>query len=172
MVISLRLKTSCLLVLQKAWLRPHALVLPCWPIADREIEGIDSFEKGDRISILIRAVYKTSLANRIDSQDGIAASHVLAESATIARASVGGQSILEVSNADLTRLQAALARSFTSRDELRDRSHLVAVAIQRETDQQSSPSEISAFNPLENVKTTEMIIGGRRTVEVFGGRNQ
>ncbi|MEZ6090004.1 MAG: hypothetical protein R3C05_18655 [Pirellulaceae bacterium] len=141
------------------------------PIADNEIEGIDTFEKNDHVSILMRGVFKSKLTQQVAPQSGVAASYVIAQSVRIARDSVGGQSILEVPNEDLTRLQAAIARSLTDRDDLEDRSHLVAVGIERRGDNLTAHANdaIPSFDPLANVKTTQMIIGGRRTVSVFGG---
>ena len=144
------------------------------PIADREIEGIDSFETDDRVNILIRGVVKSELTSRLAPKSGVAVSKVIASSVRIARGSIAGQSILEVPNERLTHLQAALARSMTDREEMKDRSHLVAVGIQRTQTQQetAAESEITDFDPLRNVKTTEMYIGGQRRVEVFAGGNE
>ncbi len=144
------------------------------PIADREIEGIDAFVKDDRVTVLLRGVFKSVLTKRVAPEAGVASSIVIAESVRIARGSMAGQSLLEVRNEDLTRLQAAIARSLTDRDELDDRSHLVAVGITRPADDHGAEvvAEISSFDPLQNVKTTQLIIGGKRTVEVYGGSRQ
>jgi len=141
------------------------------PIADAEIEGLDAFAKDDRVTILVRGVFKSTLANRIAPAAGVASAMVVAPSVRIIRASRAGQSVLEVPNEDLARLQAAMARSLTDRDELNDRSHLIAVGLAREQNgsELDVTSEIPSFDPLEQVKTTELIIGGKRTVEVFGG---
>ena len=141
------------------------------PIADREIEGLDSFVTDDRVSILMRAVVETPALNRV-TNSGVATSVVVADSVRIARGSLAGQSVLEIRNEDLTRLQAALARSLTDRDDFEDRSHLIAVGITRQAkDEQSTVADgIPEFDPLKNVKTTELIIGGQRSFEVFGGR--
>ncbi|MGI9474800.1 MAG: hypothetical protein ACR2NZ_24935 [Rubripirellula sp.] len=142
------------------------------PIADREIEGIDSFVTDDRVTILIRAVVQSQALNRLTSEAGIATSVVVADSVRIARGSLAGQSVLEIRNEDLTRLQAALARSLTDRKDLEDRSHLIAVGIARQAkDQQTAVADgIPEFDPLQNIKSTELIIGGRRSFEVFGGQ--
>ena len=126
----------------------------CLPIADREIEGIDSFVDDDRVTILLRGVFKSERTKRVAPDSGVAASFVVADSVRIARASVGAQSILEVRNEDLTRLQAAIARSLTDREELKDRSHLVAVGMARpvEDDAGEVVAEIPSFDPLENVE--------------------
>lgn len=140
------------------------------PVADRDVEGIDSFVRNDTVTIMIRAVFKSKLARQVNAEDGVAASFVVAETVRVVRESVGGQSIIEVRNEDLARLQAAMARSLTDRDEMRDRSHLVAVGSVPTNDTTSSDSKIAPFDPLTGVKTTQLIIGGERSVKVFGGQ--
>ncbi len=144
------------------------------PIADREIEGIDSFRTGDRVTILLRGVVRSELTRRVAPEAGVASSVVVAESVRIVRGSVAGQSVLEVRNQDLNRLQAAMARSLTDRDSLQDRSHLVAVGVTRDGSELAADgsSEIAPFDPLEKVKTTQVIIGGKRSVEVFVGSDR
>ncbi|TWT94719.1 RcpC/CpaB family pilus assembly protein [Stieleria varia] len=141
------------------------------PIANAEIEGLDSFESGDHVSILIRGVVKSLATRKITAEGGVATSAVVAPMVRIARGSVAGQTVLEVRNEDLTRLQAAIARSLTARDELKNRSHLVAVGIERRNEDSivAGNGEIPSFDPFANVKTTEVIIGGQRSVEVYGG---
>jgi len=139
------------------------------PIADREIEGIEAFEEDDRVAILMRGVLRSPLTERVATGAGVATSTVLAEAVRIARGSVAGRSVLEIPNDSLTRIQAALARSLTDRDELSDRSHLIAVAVPRRSIEASANSDIPNFDPLQNVKTTQVFIGGKRTVEVFTG---
>ncbi|QDV45842.1 hypothetical protein Enr13x_57450 [Stieleria neptunia] len=141
------------------------------PIADREIEGLDAFESGDPVSILLRGVLRSPVTQRAAGGAGVATSIVVVPAVRIARASVAGQSILEIPNEHLTRLQAAIARSLTDRDDFEDRSHLVAVGIERRDDDVivAGSDEIPSFDPLANVKTTQLIIGGRRSVEVYGG---
>lgn len=141
------------------------------PIADDQIEGIDSFNTGDRVSILMRGVLQSDLANRIASETGVATAVVVAPAAKIVRASMAGQSVLEVPNEDLTRLQAAMARSLTDRGAVNGRARLAAVGIVRESDEENGghSDSITEFDPLKNVKTTEVIIGGNRTVEIFAG---
>lgn len=140
------------------------------PIADREIEGIDAFNEGDRVAILLRGVIRTPLTQRISAKAGVATANVLAPSVQIVRGSIAGQSVLEIPNDSLTRIQAALAHSLTDRDQLSDRSHLVCIGVARTIGDGAATTddEIIAFDPLQNVKTTQVFIGGKRTVEVFG----
>lgn len=140
-------------------------------VADREIEGIDAFTADDRVTILMRGVSRSRRAEQISPEAGVATAAVVAPSVRIVRASTAGQSVLEVPNADLAKLQAAMARSLTDRDDLSDRSHLIAVGLARQAGESEGDivSEIRPFNPLDEAKTTQLIIGGNRTVKVFGG---
>ncbi len=143
----------------------HTLV----PISDREIEGLDSFLTNDRVTIILRGVFKSKLTRELDIVEGVASSSVIAKSVRIVRSSQGGQSVLEVNNSDLTRLQAAVARSLTDREDMNDRSHLIAVGLSR----MSNPSEgltssdIQDFDPFSGVRTTDLIIGGNRRTAIF-----
>jgi len=103
-------------------------------IADREIEGLDAFQADDLVTILVRGV--------VEPPQGITmhgfslrrpVSAVLVPSARIVRASRAGQTILAVSDADMTRLQAALAVSMANAGagDNSDRSNLLAVALPR-----------------------------------------
>lgn len=139
------------------------------PIADREIEGIEAFEEDDRIAILIRGVVRSPLTQSVSGDAGVATSSVLADSVRIARGSVAGQSVLEIPNESLTQILAALARSLSDRDDSDDRSRLVAVGVSRTLTGESTTTDIVSFDPLENVKTTQVYIGGQRSVEVFAG---
>jgi hypothetical protein len=139
------------------------------PIADSEIEGIEAFEEEDRVAILIRGVLRSSLTERVSGGAGVATSSVLAPSVRIVRGSEAGQTVLEIPNESLTRIQAALARSLTDRDDQDDRSHLFAVGVPRTSADVSETAEIPSFDPMQNVKTTQVIIGGKRSVEVFAG---
>jgi hypothetical protein len=100
-------------------------------VADREIEGLDIFQAGDVVTILVRGVVQppkgfvnsgVSLSRPVSS--------VIVQSARIVRASQGGQTILAVADNDLTRLQAAWADS-VSDDNAGRRSTLMAVAPPR-----------------------------------------
>ncbi len=143
-----------------------------FPVADREIEGLDSFAAEDHIAILIRGVVKPIAgveATGIDFSRPV--STVVVADARIARATLAGQTVLSIANQDLASLQAALARSQTDRQE-NERSHLVAVvrprpdAAERE---QVATDDIPAFDPLSKVRYTETIIGGKRSVKAFAG---
>jgi hypothetical protein len=141
-------------------------------VADREIEGLDSFTTEDHIAILIRGVVKPIAGVSVTGFDSSRPiSTVVVSDARIARASRAGQTVLSIANADLAYLQAALARSLTDRD-AKDRSHLIAVVRPRpgatETDK-IVRDEIPAFDPLANVRYTETIIGGKRSVQAFAG---
>lgn len=146
------------------------------PIADREIEGLDSFETGDRVAVLIRAVIQreSPAVAALGFQPAVAS--VVSQSVRIAKASVAGQTILEVSHDELATFQAALARSLSDR-EAGDRSHLVAVGLHRQSklDLQVSDgttaAEIRSFDPLAGIQTTEVIVGSQRSVQVFLGQD-
>ena len=146
------------------------------PIADREIEGLDSFETGDRVAVLIRAVIQRESPAIAALGFQPAATSVVSQSVRIAKASVAGQTILEVSHDELATFQAALARSLSDR-EAGDRSHLVAVGLHRQSklDLQASDSttaaEIRSFDPLAGIQTTEVIVGSQRSVQVFLGED-
>lgn len=142
------------------------------PIADREIEGIEAFAEDDRVAILIRGVVRTPLTERLSGGAGVATSSVLVESVRIARESVAGQSVLEIPNDSLTRIQAGLARSLTDRGDSNDRSHLIAVGVPRTSNDAPQTNEIMGFDPLLDIKTTQVFIGGQRTVEVFAGSGE
>lgn len=103
-------------------------------VADREIEGLDAFHAGDLVTILVRGVVKAPtgvIAHGFSLSRPV--SGVIVPATRIVRSSEGGQTILAVPDADLTRLQAAWASSM-SEDEAgdrSDRSHLLAVALPR-----------------------------------------
>lgn len=144
------------------------------PIADRDIEGIGSFNEGDNIAVLVRGVVQSPLTQHITRNGGAASARVLADSVRIARGSIAGQTVLEIPNESLTQIQAALARSLTDRNESNDRSHLMAVGVARALPETLGTVGVNIpdHDPLRNVKTTQVFIGGRRTVEVFGGAGQ
>ena len=101
-------------------------------------------------------------------------STVVVADARIARATLAGQTVLSIANQDLASLQAAIARSQTDREE-NSRSHLIAVERPRpsatERDQIVADA-IPAFDPLSNVRYTETIIGGKRSVKAFVGNGR
>lgn len=146
-----------------------------FPVADREIEGLDSFVAEDHVAILIRGLVKPIAG--VES-DGINYSRpistVVVADARIARASLGGQTVLSIANQDLAPLQAAIARSQTDREEY-GRSHLIAVVRARPGAAEHSPAasdEIPAFDPLSQVRFTETIIGGKRSVRAYARGTQ
>jgi len=142
------------------------------PVADRVIEGLDSFVAEDHVAILIRGRDKPIVsleANGIDYSRPV--STVVVADARIARATLAGQTVLSIANQDLAPLQAAIARSQTDREE-EDRSHLIAVVRPRPGATERDPTvadEIPAFDPLSKVRYTETIIGGKRSVKAFAG---
>jgi hypothetical protein len=143
-----------------------------FPVADREIEGLDSFAAEDHVAILIRGVVKPIAGLETTGIDySRPVSTVVVADARIARATLAGQTVLAIANQDLASLQAAIARSQTDRQE-NERSHLIAVvrprpdATERE---QAVTDEIPAFDPLSKVRYTATIIGGKRSVKAFAG---
>ena len=99
-------------------------------MADSEIEGLDAFQADDLVTILMRGIVKPptgvtthgfSLRRPVSS--------VIVPSVRIVRASRGGQTILAVPDADLTRLQAVWAASMSddqdgdSSDRIRNTGH-------------------------------------------------
>lgn len=142
-------------------------------VADRDIEALDSFQTGDRVAILIRGVVKPPQGASVVGIDySRPVSNVVVNSAMIARASLAGQTVLDIENKDLNALQAAIARSITDREGETDRSHLVAVVLPREnatSSQTVATSEIPGFDPFANVRYTEVIVGKDRSVQAFGG---
>ncbi len=122
------------------------------------------------MAILIRGVVKPIAGVAVTGVDySRPISTVVVADARIARASLAGQTVLSIANEDLAPLQAAIARSLTDRDE-NDRSHLIAVARPRpaaiETGRVANEA-IPAFDPLANIRFTETIIGGKRSVQAF-----
>ena len=143
-----------------------------FPVADREIEGLDSFAAEDHVAILIRGVVKPIAGvetTGIDYSRPI--STVVVADARIARATLAGQTVLSIANQDLALLHAAIARSQTDRQP-NERSHLIAVVRSRlgaSEREKTVADEIPSFDPLSNVRYTETIIGGKRTVKAFAG---
>ena len=140
-------------------------------IADREIEGLDTFTRDDRVAVILRGVIK-SPPRELEAALGESPviSKVVASNVRIARGSKAGQTVLEVPNQDLTLLQAALARSITDREEFKDRSHLIAVGLPRVGSDEHAPGSKLAIEPIDprsGIKTMELIIGQRRSVRVF-----
>lgn len=145
-------------------------------IADREIEGLDSFAENDRLAVLVRGVIKPPagvIAHGFSLSRPV--SSVIVPELRIARPSVAGQTILEVKNEDLTILQAALASGFSNNSgESRERSNLVAVVIPTqsktsamETNSPLVASSIEGFDPLSGLQMTEFIVGARRQTHAY-----
>ena len=100
-------------------------------VADREIEGLDAFDAGDLVTILVRGIVKAPTGVKTHGFTlERPVSGVIAPAVRIVRASEGGQTILAVPNEDMTRLQAAWASSMSEDNEGR-RSVLLAVAVPR-----------------------------------------
>jgi hypothetical protein len=153
-----------------------------YTVADREIEGLDGFQADDRVVILMRGVTKPVagvVVHGFNPRRPI--SEVVVSDVRIVRASRKGQTVLEIRNEDLTRLQAAWAVSF-SEDEggaeaQEQRSHLLAVGLPRTTASKSVPgadsvqdrSQIPSFDPLENATVVETMIGSKREYHQFAG---
>ena len=112
-------------------------------VADREIEGLDIFQAGDVVTILVRGIVQPpeGVVNR-----GVSLSRpvsgVIVPSARIVRATQGGQTILAVADADLTRLQAAWADSVSEENAGR-RSTLLAVAPTRDEYQTAASQDFT-----------------------------
>lgn len=144
-------------------------------IADREIEGLDSFADNDHLAVMVRGVVKPPagvIAHGYNLSRPVAA--VIVPELRVARSSVGGQTILEVRNEDLAILQAALAATLTKEEgNERKRSNLIAVAVSNESNgrsngpDQSVASTIAGFDPLAGIQTTELIVGGRRQTHAY-----
>jgi hypothetical protein len=116
-------------------------------------------------------------------------SSVIVPSALLLRSSGAGQTILQIDNADLTQLQAALAASLSAQVNGQQiggrRSHLVAVGLPRVIDADNqivdppasrvptntAPlADIPDYDPLGSLRTMETLIGSRRQIHVFAGR--
>jgi hypothetical protein len=154
-------------------------------VADREIEGLDSFRADDRVAILVRGVMKPVqglVTHGFNAQRAI--SEVVVPDVRIVQPSRKGQTILEIRNEDLTRLQAAWASSFSDAEggdnsvgADNQRSHLVAVGLPRSTaggsesvtgaDRTGRP--IPSFAPLKNATIVESIVGAKREYHQFAG---
>lgn len=143
-----------------------------FPVADREIEGLDSFAAEDHVAILIRGVVKPIAGVETSGIDySRPVSTVVVADARIARATLAGQTVLAIANQDLASLQAAIARSQTDRQG-NERSHLLAVVRPRPDaakGDQAVTDAIPAFDPLSKVRYTETIIGGKRSIKAFAG---
>ena len=165
-------------------------------VADREIEGLDVFESGDFVTILVRGIVEAPtgvIAHGAELKRPV--SRVVVPAARIVRDSRGGQTILAVADADLTRLQAAWASSMTDNDGKSDndeRSHLLAVALPRAGNMPTPPvaevatlsslakgqagrshqNAIPDFDPAGEVKMLEAIVGTRREWHAFSNAPQ
>ena len=153
-----------------------------YAVADREIEGLDGFQADDRVVVLMRGVIKPVagvVVHGFNPRRPI--SEVVVSDVRIVRASRKGQTVLEIRNEDLTRLQAAWAASF-SEDEggaeaQEQRSHLLAVGLPRtmakpselDADAVHNRSQIPSFDPLENATVVETMIGSKREYHQFAG---
>ena len=153
-----------------------------YAVADREIEGLDGFQADDRVVILMRGVTKPVagvVVHGFNPRRPI--SEVVVSDVRIVRASRKGQTVLEIRNEDLTRLQAAWAASF-SEDEggaeaQEQRSHLLAVGLPRtmakpselDADAVHNRSQIPSFDPLQNATVVETMIGSKREYHQFAG---
>jgi hypothetical protein len=158
--------------------------------ADRDIEGLAHFRDNDRIAILSRGVVKRPegvIAHGVDLERPVVS--VVVPAARILRSSQEGTTILEISNDDLARLQAAWSAAFTEEGGEHDvergnnRSHLVAVSlpssdtsdpadavVRRPTATGGSSSirrEIPGYDPVTNVRVLEALVGSRREIHVF-----
>ena len=92
-----------------------------------------------------------------------------------------GQTVLEIRNEDLTRLQAAWAVSFSDEDGEADteqqRSNLLAVGLPRTTAKPEirgagaahDRAQIPTFDPLQNATVVETMIGSKREYHQFAG---
>ena len=153
-----------------------------YAVADREIEGLDGFQADDRVVVLMRGVIKPVagvVVHGFNPRRPI--SEVVVSDVRIVRASRKGQTVLEIRNEDLTRLQAAWAASF-SEDEggaeaQEQRSHLLAVGLPRtmakpselDADAVHNRSQIPSFDPLQNATVVETMIGSKREYHQFAG---
>ncbi len=128
-------------------------------VADREIEGLDSFETEDRIAILSRKIVERN------APDGgsYASSSVILQDVRIARRSLAGQTVLELANDEVGVLQAALA------DSLRQPTRPDLLAVVRPRTGGGEPEEILSHDPIGKGAYTEVIIGRQRTRHVYGG---
>jgi hypothetical protein len=159
-------------------------------IADKEVEGLDGFQGDDRVAILVRGVVKPVsgvIVHGMNLQRPIAS--VIVPEARIVRASRGGQTVLEIKNEDLTRLQAAWAASLSRDDQQGQatgtgkRSHLLAVGLPRgapvapdgarltsfHRSEPARSSSIADFDPLGEIKFVETLIGKQREMHAFPG---
>jgi hypothetical protein len=159
--------------------------------ADRDIEGLEHFQDNDRIAILFRAVLKRPegvIAHGVDLERPTAS--VVVPEARILRASQEGKTVLEISNDDLARLQAAWAAAFTKeegqdKEGKHQRLHLVAVSLPSSTKgdftvttvrpptavktASTASEDIPDFDPVSNVRVLEAIVGSRRERHIFAG---
>ncbi len=154
-------------------------------VADREIEGLDSFRADDRVAILVRGVTRPVeglVTHGFNPQRAI--SEVVVPDVRIVQPSRKGQTILEIRNEDLSRLQAAWASSFSNADggdnsagAENQRSHLVAVGLPRTaaggsenvTGADPAGTPIPSFDPLKNATIVESIVGAKREYHQFAG---
>lgn len=144
-------------------------------VADREIEGLDSFADNDRVAVMIRGVVKPPtgvVAHGFNLSRPVSA--VIVPEMRVARSSVAGQTMLEVRNEDLAILQAALGATLSKDDgNERERSNLIAIAVSQRTSDNSATLEpptastIAGFDPLAGMQTTEFIVGSRRQTHAF-----
>lgn len=104
--------------------------------ADRDIAGLEHFQDNDRITVLYRAIAQGRgdvVSHGVSAERPVAA--VVVPQARILRSSEDGQTVLEVPNADLARLQAAWASSSHEHDhgagpdDDSPRTNLVAVLL-------------------------------------------
>lgn len=156
-------------------------------VADREIEGLDTFQAGDMVAILVRGVARApegTISHGLGDRRPVAA--VVVPAARIVRATRGGQTVLSVSNRDLTRLQSAWAAAhFGEADQGGRRSHLLAVgkprdpaSVHRNSSDGSGPDAaapaptadsdpIPSFDAWAGTRRMEVLVGKAREVHAF-----
>lgn len=140
-------------------------------VADSEIAGLENVETGDRVTILRRG---TSDLDPSLNSAGLSMSRVVSdvvvERVRVARRSLAGQSVLEVGNQDLTRLQVAIAQSISEAGPKLIAVVLPQAGVKTKDDVvASADSTIPAYDPYANVEVTEVIIGRVRTKRAYLG---
>ncbi len=139
-------------------------------VADQDIQGLERFQEGERVSILFRGIEQAPagvIAHGVDLQRPIAA--MVVSVARVLRASEAGQTMLEVRNDEMAGLQGALAGvgSETSFGKL------VAIAPasgSAEPNNLAATSAITDFDPVGEVRYLEAMVGQRREIHAFAGR--
>ncbi len=153
----------------------------------KSIEGLAAFESEDRVTILIRMVYRlpTEILYSGNSR-AFPQGMVVVRDARILRRSVQGMVALELPDHESAAFQAAIARvageaetkeqvdSIIGNDQAKAGPSVVMIAVAQpraaylqRSDPDQVASNVQSFNSLKSIQLTEVFINAERTVYAF-----